>query len=102
MSYLSDLISGRFENDGTRHGPSVGRNATQYARRWKQYPEPTRPMPLLCESDCGREATSLDHCHETGKFRGWLCRQCNTALGMAKDSPATLRALATYLEKSRE
>lgn len=23
----------------------------------------------------------MDHCHETGKFRGWLCRRCNTTCG---------------------
>ena len=41
--------------------------------------------PLLCEI-CGREPPpkrrlSLDHCHTTGKFRGWLCPACNTGMG---------------------
>ena len=40
-----------------------------------------------------------DHCHRTGRVRGILCRPCNTALGFAKDRPATLRRLADYLEK---
>lgn len=40
-----------------------------------------------------------DHCHRTGRVRGVLCRPCNLALGFAKDQPATLRRLATYLEK---
>jgi hypothetical protein len=102
MSYFDDVLSGRFETDGTRYGPSVGINSRQYARRWNGYPEPTRPCPALCESGCGRPATDLDHCHLTGAFRGWLCRQCNIALGMAKDQPALLRALAAYLEKSRD
>lgn len=30
--------------------------------------------------------------------RGLLCRGCNTAIGMAKENPQTLRALADYLE----
>jgi hypothetical protein len=107
MSYLDDVLSGRFENDGTRYGPSVGINSRQYQRRLKGYPEPTRPEAATCEI-CGHPPggrfahLDLDHCHDTGKFRGWLCRQCNIALGMAKDSPACLRALAAYLEKSRE
>lgn len=40
-----------------------------------------------------------DHDHATGDFRGWLCNGCNAALGFARDNPATLRALATYLER---
>lgn len=32
--------------------------------------------------------------------RGLLCFQCNTALGLVKDNPQTLRALADYLESS--
>jgi hypothetical protein len=27
----------------------------------------------------------LDHCHETGKYRGTLCRECNTGLGKLGD-----------------
>lgn len=41
----------------------------------------------------------VDHCHRTSKVRGVLCRPCNLALGFAKDTPATLRRLASYLEK---
>ena len=42
----------------------------------------------------------IDHCHTTGKVRGLLCGSCNTALGMVKDDPATLRALATYIDNA--
>lgn len=41
----------------------------------------------------------VDHCHATGVVRGLLCNGCNAALGLAGDSPATLRRLATYLER---
>ena len=39
----------------------------------------------------------MDHCHKTGKFRGWLCRKCNLALGYVNDSPERLLALTDYL-----
>lgn len=42
----------------------------------------------------------VDHCHETGFVRGLICRGCNTALGLVRDDPRILRALADYLEKS--
>ena len=53
----------------------------------------------LCRiSTCDREATCVDHNHETGEVRGLLCNQHNTALGLAGDSPVHLRAMAQYLE----
>jgi hypothetical protein len=100
MSYLLDLMGGWFENDGSRYGSSVGRNSEMYQRRRRGFPEPTRPKPRLCEAGCGRPARDLDHCHLTHAFRGWLCHQCNVALGMARDQPALLRALADYLERT--
>ena len=41
----------------------------------------------------------IDHCHTTGKVRGILCTACNTALGMLKDDPKRIQALADYLER---
>ena len=70
-----------------------------YSRRWQGLPEPTRPCPTVCEC-CGipsdRELC-LDHNHKTGKFRGWLCHFCNTALGMLRDNPVIADAAARYL-----
>lgn len=39
-----------------------------------------------------------DHNHETGKFRGYICALCNTALGYVKDNKQTLQNLIDYLE----
>lgn len=41
----------------------------------------------------------IDHCHKTGKFRGWLCAGCNHALGHAKDSIEVLEKLIKYLKR---
>lgn len=38
-----------------------------------------------------------DHDHKTGKFRGLLCRPCNIAIGMAKESKEILEGLTDYL-----
>lgn len=40
----------------------------------------------------------IDHDHDTGVIRSILCHGCNVALGMAKDDPDRLRALAAYIE----
>lgn len=42
----------------------------------------------------------LDHCHASGRVRGFLCPACNHTLGQAEDDPARLRALADYVERS--
>lgn len=34
-------------------------------------------------------------------FRGYICQNCNHALGHAKDNPDILRAMIGYLEASR-
>lgn len=42
--------------------------------------------------------THIDHDHATGKARGLLCTKCNLLLGLALESPVTLRSAASYLE----
>lgn len=69
---------------------------------------------LLTEQDykcaiCGKEETAkaaradrtrtlaIDHNHTTGTLRRLLCGNCNTAIGLMKDSPYLLEAAAAYL-----
>jgi hypothetical protein len=48
---------------------------------------------------CGsKENLVYDHCHDTMKFRGVLCRECNRGLGMLGDSLETLQKAVKYLE----
>lgn len=53
-----------------------------------------------CGKDVGR-SICLDHSHETGEFRAFLCDSCNIALGKVRDNPETLRRLADILERKR-
>lgn len=41
----------------------------------------------------------IDHCHKTGKFRGWVCNWCNLLLGHARDSREVLLAAVSYLDR---
>jgi hypothetical protein len=51
------------------------------------------PRPDDCEL-CGRVGpVCFDHCHKTGKFRGWLCRGCNSGLGQYGDDVEGLQRI---------
>jgi hypothetical protein len=73
----------------------------------KQYMEMLEAQGRQCAL-CGKEwqgfnkskSLVIDHCHETGKVRGLLCGDCNTALGRFGDDPVRLRAAITYLENA--
>lgn len=39
------------------------------------------------------EHLAADHCHETGRFRGWLCQHCNWGLGFFYEFPLRTRVL---------
>ena len=44
-------------------------------------------------------STVVDHCHDTGKVRGLLCRACNSGIGQLKDNPTLLKRGARYIEQ---
>lgn len=57
---------------------------------------------------CGKHQTSLsislavDHCHNSNKIRGLLCRDCNLMLGFARDRIETLTKAIEYLERKKD
>ena len=53
----------------------------------------------IAEIECNHKL-NMDHCHKTGKFRGWLCENCNRALGCVKDDPRILNNLMEYLNEN--
>jgi hypothetical protein len=60
-----------------------------------------RPTDALCEC-CGEPTKRfyLDHCHETGAFRGWVCNPCNTGAGLA-DSVERLEKRIAFLKNAK-
>lgn len=52
------------------------------------------------EAECHKRL-ALEHDHKTGEFRGWLCHQCNIALGLLRDDVEHVRGLAQYIEQSQ-
>ena len=66
------------------------------------------PIPKICDScklnpltnpNLGphRKKLQLDHDHDTGKFRGWICDNCNVALSRSGDNLQGVINLVNYL-----
>ena len=53
---------------------------------------------LICCDPISQMDSAIDHNHQTGEFRGILCKTCNRALGLLRDNPTVLRRAAEYLE----
>lgn len=44
---------------------------------------------------------ALDHSHQDGSFRGFLCSRCNSAIGYFNDNSKLLLTAATYLKEKK-
>ena len=66
------------------------------------------PVPKVCrccrkapDPNSFRNKLQLDHDHTTGKFRGWICDNCNVSLSRAGDNIEGVKNLLTYLEETK-
>ena len=78
--------------------------SSELAKQRYQIRKTAPPVPPCCEN-CGREFSLtrkpvLDHSHETGLFRGWLCNSCNSGLGQFGDNIELLQKAIDYLKKN--
>lgn len=57
-------------------------------------------LPEKLVDRAGRlKALAVDHCHKTGKVRGLLCFDCNTALGKFNEDVEIIASACEYLER---
>jgi hypothetical protein len=45
---------------------------------------------------------AVDHCHASGRVRGLLCQDCNTAIGLLRDDAAIAASANRYLFRANE
>jgi hypothetical protein len=73
-------------------------NKDWWQRKIKELEEMVgRSKPSKCEICGGNGQICFDHCHKTGKARGWICMNCNTILGKVNDDVEILKKLINYL-----
>lgn len=104
-----DLLSARrtkhgyTEEDGFKNYRKDYYLKKKYGISLEQYDAMMEGQNYQC-AICGDELedysykTHLDHCHETGRIRGILCRGCNTGIGMLRDNVDILKSAIKYLE----
>lgn len=83
------------ENGGV---PPYRHKAREYSLR-HAYGLTPEDVPKNCQVCGSTKKICVDHCHETGRLRGFLCDACNKSAGLLQDDANRLRALADYLEK---
>ena len=74
----------------------------KYGLSWEAYEDmyyvQSGKCPVCeCNLTINHIDTVVDHCHNTGKVRGLLCRKCNMALGLLNDNKQNLRNAIYYL-----
>ena len=79
----------------TEHGKLLSKKShlrNRYGIRLEEIPEQCQTCKIVGK-------VVVDHCHSTGKTRGFLCYRCNTALGLVKEKTETLKALIAYINE---
>lgn len=74
--------------------------ASAASKLMKKYKMKRPPIGTPCQNCRKRdEMLVFDHCHKTDAFRGWLCYQCNSAIGNLGDDLKGLRRATKYLRR---
>jgi hypothetical protein len=95
------------ERNPDSHRETMRRQAAaRRARKVEQYwnGDPDQIHCGICkttESGGGGKGFHLDHDHETGKVREFLCHHCNVGLGHFKDDPELVIEAALYLMRHK-
>lgn len=69
-------------------------------------PIPSIDSPYNCDC-CNKDIITtktiqLDHCHKTGLFRGWLCKECNISMGNLGDDINGIMRVIKYMNKTEK
>ena len=108
------------KNQKSIRGKVSRRGECRECRKWKRpipskarkkyekiYPEPLMGKPFycpVCRHTIIRQFKNdvvLDHSHKTGKIRGWICRMCNSSIGMMEEDVNTLKRAIRWLKETQ-
>lgn len=55
----------------------------------------------ICSVDLNNKNAHIDHCHESGKVRGFLCGRCNQGIGLLDESEDLLLSAINYIRSNK-
>lgn len=83
---------------GRRRASNLKQNGAVFSSGVSMLPPPDQNCELCGSGETGSKYSwHKDHCHATGRLRGWLCAHCNLGLGRFQDSPTKLVQALNYL-----
>lgn len=97
----------RYENNKEKYRESCWRQLGIEGFTYENYLELLEKQNYSCaicgkhQDNCSRQL-SADHCHSTGKVRGLLCFDCNSAIGRLGDNYEGVMRAANYLLEFEE
>ena len=56
-----------------------------------------KPKKIPCRVCLKSVPLVFDHCHKTSLFRGWICKDCNAAIGKLGDDLKGVESARSYL-----
>ncbi len=71
----------------------------KYGITFERYQELVRTEGIICAICRSTEKIGIDHCHASGRFRGFLCSGCNLAIGNIRESADRAEGLAKYIRE---
>lgn len=74
------------------------KRAKEFGVEWEEYEKLLEEGCKICGQEQNGRRLSMDHIHETGKFRGVLCSNCNVALGLLGEDVDRMKAMIKYVE----
>ncbi len=97
-------IKGKAQRKENPEKYNFGRRLKKYGITKEQYLQVLEAQNNSCAicKEPFTETPAIDHCHTTLQFRGLLCDNHNTGIGLFQDNIATLEASIAYLKKYKK
>jgi len=100
---LSAFTAASIRSDGAWHLKKICRQCRTVAEKERSDSRKSAPpKPDRCDCCHTEKKLQVDHIHGSTTFRGWLCRNCNTGIGVLADDLKGVLQAAIYLENDTD